>query len=255
MIPVKASSGADPTALLSRFREIAPKQGFTVVEYGEIAGYPLLALTRRTAGVLPRIYLSAGSHGDEPAGPEALIKLLEAGFFDRRAVWFICPLLNPTGLARGTRENADGVDLNRDYRRPKTVEIAAHVAWLQKQPSFDLTFCLHEDWETSGFYLYELNGHRKPGFAEAMIQAVSTVCPIELSELIDGRPGKDGIIRPEDDPAKRELWPEAIYLRAHHGPRSYTTESPSMRPLPQRVAAQCLAVETAVRLLLEQKPA
>lgn len=252
MSPVKASSGADPAALIARFRELAPREGFRVTVYGDVDAYPLIALTRRTAGPLPRIYLSAGAHGDEPAGPEALLKLLEAGFFDRSAVWFLCPLLNPTGLARGTRENAAGVDLNRDYRGPKTPEISSHVRWLAQQPDFDLTLCLHEDWETSGFYLYELNGHG-PSFAEAIVRAVSAVCPIELSELIDGRPGKDGIIRPIEDPAKRELWPEAIYLRAHHSDRGYTTETPSARPLEQRVAAQCIAVETAVKLLRESR--
>lgn len=247
MNPVKASPLFDPAELIAQFRAVAARQGFRVESFGEIEGYPLLALTKRTAGRRPRIYLAAAIHGDEPAGPAALLRLLEEGFFDRRAVWLICPVLNPVGLSLGTRENRGGIDLNRDYRGgPKSVEISAHIRWLQRQPPFDLALCLHEDWETSGFYLYERNPDPRSTYATSIINAVSKVCPIELTELIDGRPGKDGIIRPPDDPQSYELWAEAVYLWVNHTPLCYTLETPSARPLVQRVEAQCAAVKTAI---------
>lgn len=253
MNPVKASPILDPADLLARFSAAGPKHGFRVETYGQIDRFPLLALTKRTPGPKPRFYLSGASHGDEPAGPAALLQLLENGFFDDRAFWFLCPVLNPVGLSLGTRENGQGVDLNRDYRAPtKSVEVAAHIAWLRNQPNFDLTLCLHEDWETSGFYLYELNPRHIPSMAEPIVAAVSKVCPIELAELIDTRPAKDGIIGPNLDPQERELWPEAIYLRVNHTSLGFTTETPSARPLAQRVAAQCAAVETAIALTLAQ---
>lgn len=219
--------------------------GFAVETFGEIAGTPLLALTKAAPDRRPRLYLSAGIHGDEPAPPRALLQLLEQGFFDARADWFVCPLLNPAGMARGTRENPAGHDLNRDYRSQQSAEIRAHVAWLRRQPEFDLALCLHEDWEAAGFYLYELNPDRRPSLAEAMIAAVRPVCPIDPADVIDGRPAADGIIRPDADPAKRELWPEAIYLRAHHTRLCYTLETPSGRPLAQRLAAHVAAVTAA----------
>ena len=124
-------------------------------------------------------------------------------------------------------------------------EIQAHVAWLQRQPPFELTLCLHEDWESDGFYLYELNPDGRPSLAAAMIEAVRPVCPIDHAQVIDGRPAAGGIIRPDGDPAKRELWPEAIYLHAHHTRLAYTLETPSAHPLPRRVAAQVAAVTAA----------
>jgi len=232
--------------LAAGFSAAGHAAGFRVEKFGETPSGPLLALTKRTAGPRPRIYLSAGIHGDEPAPPLALLRLLERGFFDARAIWFICPLLNPVGLARGTRENADGLDLNRDYRNPASAEIRAHVAWLQRQPRFDLAFVVHEDWEAKGFYLYELNRTQQPGLAEPILEAVHTVCPIELAEQIDGFPASGGIIRPEGDPTKREVWPESIYLHAHHTQLSYGFETPSTLPLEQRIATLCTAIETAV---------
>lgn len=167
-----------------------------------------------------------------------------AGVFDQRANWLICPLLNPQGFSKATRENADAVDLNRDYKAVLAAETRAHIAWLQSQPDFDLTMSLHEDWESTGFYLYELNPDNRPSYAESMIAAVSSVCPIDTAAVIDGRESAaPGIIRPIADPLLRELWPEAIYLRAHHTTLTYTLESPSALPLAQRVAALRAAVE------------
>ncbi|HSY54254.1 MAG TPA: M14 family metallocarboxypeptidase [Opitutaceae bacterium] len=240
----------DPLAVATRFDAAALAHGFRVEKFGGIAGFPLFALTKRTPGPRPRIYLSSGIHGDEPAPPLALLRLIERGFFDERATWFICPLLNPVGLARGTRENAGGLDLNRDYRDPASAEIRAHVAWLQRQPRFDLALVVHEDWESKGFYLYELNRTAQPGLAKPILEAVRAVCPIELAEQIDGRPASGGIIRPEGDPTQRDVWPESIYLHAHHTTHSYGLETPSALPLDQRIAAHCAAIETTVKIFL-----
>jgi murein peptide amidase A len=247
MSPVKAAPVFEPRALAADLEATARAAGFRVEPFGEIAGYPLLALTKRTPGPRPRIYLSAGIHGDEPAPPLALLEMLQAGVFDGRATWFLCPLLNPVGFTLGTRENGGQLDLNRDYKDLRSAEIAAHVAWLRRQPNFDLVLCLHEDWESTGYYLYELNPLDRPSLAVPMIEAVSRVCPIDPARMIDGREvSAPGIIRPTSDPLLRETWPESIYLRAHHTTLSYTLESPSALPLPQRIAAHRAAIETAL---------
>lgn len=236
----------DPSALAARFESAGHAAGFRIERFGEIKGCPLLALTKRTPGPRPRFYLSAGIHGDEPAPPLALLELLEAGAFDQRANWFICPLLNPVGFTLATRENGDALDLNRDYKALRSPEIVAHVAWLRRQPNFDLALCLHEDWGSAGYYLYELNPLNRPSLAGPIIGAVEKVCPIDWGNVIDGREAALGIIRPVSDPSLREDWPEAIYLRAHHTTLSYTLESPSALPLTTRIAAHRRAVETAI---------
>jgi hypothetical protein len=247
MSSVKATPVFDPRELLARFETAARATGFRVERFGEIAGYPLVALTKRTPGPRPRIYLSSGIHGDEPAPPLTLLAMIEAGVFDERAGWFICPLLNPVGFTLGTRENAGAVDLNRDYKALHSAEIAAHVAWLRRQPNFDLVLCVHEDWESTGYYLYELNPLDRPSLAHPMIDAVAAVCPIDQNKIIDGREvSAPGIIRPINDPLLRETWPESLYLRAHHTTLSYTLESPSALPLTQRIAAHRAAIETAL---------
>ncbi|HMO66293.1 MAG TPA: M14 family metallocarboxypeptidase, partial [Verrucomicrobiota bacterium] len=173
----------------------------------------------------------------EPAGPLAVRQLLEEDAFPADADLWLCPCLNPTGFPRNTRENAAGVDLNRDYRAPTTPEVRAHVAWLEQQPSFDAAFCLHEDWEAAGFYVYELNPDGRPALAERIIAAAGPVCPIDPSPLIDGREAVGGVIRPQLDPAERPEWPEAFYLGMRKTRLGCTLEAPSDFSLPVRVAA------------------
>ncbi len=249
MDPVKASPTLplDPADFTPRFDAAARKAGFKVTQFGEIHGHPLLAYTKRTPGPRPRVYFSSGIHGDEPAAPWALLRLVEEGFFDDRCTWFICPLLNPTGFLQRTRENHAKVDLNRDYKAPQTEEARAHVAWLQRQPNFALVICVHEDWEAKGFYLYELNPENRPTLANVMIEAARTVCPIDPDAVIDGRSvSEPGIIRPISDPLLRETWPEAIYLRHHHSTLDYTIETPSALPLEQRIATHRAVLMAAV---------
>ena len=242
----------DPAEFTPRFDAAARKTGFKPESFGEILGHPLLAYTKRTPGPRPRIYLSSGIHGDEPAAPWALLRLIEAEFFDDRCTWFICPLLNPTGFRHRTRENHAKVDLNRDYKSPQADEARAHVAWLQHQPSFDLIICLHEDWEAKGFYLYELNPDNRPTLANVMIEAARAICPIDPDEVIDGRPvNEPGIIRPISDPLLRDTWPEAIYLRNHHGPFDYTIETPSALPLEKRIATHCAVLNAAIEKFIQ----
>lgn len=201
-----------------------------------------------------RLYLSTGVHGDEPAGPLAMRQLLQENQWPNGTEIWLCPCLNPTGFLQRTRENAKGQDLNRDYNHLQTDEIKAHVAWLNRQPDFDLTVCLHEDWEANGFYVYELNPANRLSYAEAIINRVAAVCPIDRSEVIDGRPAQNGIIRPELDPAQRPLWPEAFYLIQHKTRHSYTLETPSDYPLPTRVAALVTAVRTILDLVNADAP-
>jgi protein MpaA len=193
-----------------------------------------------------RIYISAGIHGDEPAGPLAALRLLQENNWPPNAEIFFLPCLNPVGFTLNKRENADGIDLNRDYRNPQAAQTRAHIAWLERQPKFDLYLCLHEDWESHGFYVYEQNPDKKPSLAEKIIEAVKKVCPIDLSESIEGRAAQNGIVRPNILPQERPDWPEAFYLITHKSRQGYTLEAPSDFPLTTRVNALVAGVNAAL---------
>lgn len=177
----------------------------------------------------PRLYISAGIHGDEPAGCAAALELVRKPEIFRGLNVILFPLLNPSGLAAGTRENTEGIDLNRDYLNPKSEEIRSHVAVLSTLGRFDLTLCLHEDWEATGFYFYELNATATTGCALEIRKAMSRHLPVEPSTLIDGFEAKEGIISrtAEHLQIPRPDWPEALYLAHHFTKLGYTFETPS----------------------------
>ena len=81
-----------------------------------------------------------------------------------------------------------------------------------------------------------------------MIAAVKAVCPVDLSENIEGRAAHGGIIRPILNPLERPDWPEAFYLISHQARQGYTLEAPSDFPLPTRVNALVAAVNAAMNL-------
>ena len=246
-MPAVKTSPFDPADLVARFRAEALRQGFREEPFSSCVGVTLSAFTKRTVGHLPRIYLSSGVHGDEPAPPEALLQALREGVFDDRATWFLVPMLNPTGFVNNQRDSAEGIDLNRDYLSRKSREVSDHVHWLNRQPRFDLALCLHEDWEAQGFYLYELVQTQDEDYCRSIRTAVADVLPIEQGNVIDGRPvAEPGIIRPESDPALREQWPEAIYLFKYHTAHCLTFETPTPRPLQDRIDGQLVAMRRAI---------
>lgn len=217
-------------------------------QLGDFAGIPLVAWSRLVPDAKTTIYLSSGIHGDEPAGPLALIHWMQRQL-PSHVNWLICPLLNPRGHARGCRCNTDDIDLNRDYLQPRSEEIRAHIAWLETMPCPNLSISLHEDWETSGFYFYEINQAVDcPQRYLNIVKAVEPLMAIEPMTVIDDHVTRaPGWIdhRPEADIP--EQWPEAIFLAKRGCPLSFTFETPSQAAkLEQRVAALSIAIQTVI---------
>ena len=105
--------------------------------------------------------ISAGIHGDEPGGVEAICSFLENNRFEKYSdKWELTflPCLNPYGYDYGSRENHEGKDLNRLFRHdsPPSEVIFAKSIFDQ---DYDLTIELHEDFVTPGYYLYQKGTH------------------------------------------------------------------------------------------------
>ncbi len=247
-----------------RTKEAARRSQFKVTPYGMLQEQPLLALTRPAISVpgaeaLPEtpihIYISAGIHGDEPAGPLALLRLLSEKWFSTRIHWTLLPLMNPLGMEKNTRENPEGVDLNRDYNEFATYEAARHLQWMQAnapEAGYAFSLHLHEDWEAEGFYTYELCHPSVPSLARPILSAAQSVMPLDPRPIIDERVARGGLIAPAamegldlTDPSKAP-GAEAIYFYNHFCKLTYTFETPSEAYLEDRISTQCAAAQAAV---------
>lgn len=109
---------------VQQFREAA--QGLTVTEYGAVEElgrtWPLLKLQTEGKG---RLTITAGFHGEEPAGPLTCLHRLGdivAHAKARNVALTIYPCINPSGFEGGHRYNASGEQPNNDFLRYETAE-------------------------------------------------------------------------------------------------------------------------------------
>ena len=235
---------------LEEFSGLAAESGFSRHVLAEVDGYEIPAFVRRAVGA-PTVYVSSGMHGDEPAGPLALQELLKEDLFGYELEWMLCPLMNPTGISMASRENKQGIDLNRDYLRRSSAEVAGHVRWLEKQPVPDVFLSLHEDWESTGFYLYEIQKCEFSSVADAILKAAANEIEPEPSSLIDDHDVREpGWIFHKPEADFPEDWPEAIYMANMGTQVSYTFETPSSLDLEKRIKCHKLALNKAVEEFL-----
>jgi hypothetical protein len=135
--------------------------------------HPIFAIRHRGSSAHHKVLIVAGVHGNEAAGVLAVPAILdllttdrpEFGAFD---VTIIAPA-NPVGVAHGSRYNADGCDLNRDFREPRTDEARLLRDFIAAE-SPNLIVSLHEG-PQDGYMLVVTSGGSKQ-LAQAAVSAV-----------------------------------------------------------------------------------
>lgn len=79
-----------------------------------VRGRPITATLNGDPRAPERVLVIGCVHGDEPAGMRVARRLIAGPSAGNAAIWVV-PTLNPDGVAAGTRGNAHGVDLNRNF--------------------------------------------------------------------------------------------------------------------------------------------
>ena len=88
--------------------------GAGVVIGRSVLGRPITAIVRGSARARRTILVVGCIHGNECAGLAIVAALARAPVAPGVRLWLV-PQLNPDGTAAGTRQNAHGVDLNRNF--------------------------------------------------------------------------------------------------------------------------------------------
>ncbi len=212
------------------------------------------------------IALSAGVHGDEPAAPWALLSLVRDRLLDRRFGYRIWTCTNPTGYERGTRVNAEGIDINRSFGRGGISPEARAIITANRDRTFALAMDLHEDFEAIGFYLYEPVVQARAPYSEAIVRAIDDA-GLPVQELDDAfelgyapeahhlRTLERGRVHPDPD-AERAFFPEtpySLYMLRRAAKRALTIESPRTQSWDDRIAMHRIAVVVAVDVLSREK--
>lgn len=230
----------------------------------ENPSYPLYCVHYATKRVnADLIYVSAGIHGDEPAGVACATRLIELLADDDQQNfypfpydqynWLISPCDNPYGYERDIRENALGLDLNRMFenpdRYPETKFIAASLRhrqceYAQKRPNLALD--LHEDSDSGGFYLWERRTSQSLPIGSAVVNNVEGLCAINRNPLIENHRNENGVITLLDKVTSKG-WTRGRYLAEQVNTRCLILETPTRLPWETRIGVHLMAIQTAVK--------
>ena len=239
----------DYAFLVARWRSVAEQCGLVMRPFAIEAGHRIYCVRSKRMPKDGGIYISAGIHGDEPAGTEALIAWAEKNTpVLASSPFLIIPCLNPWGLINNSRFDAERRDLNRAFHQDD-LPLIASLKSLLRSHRFALGLMLHEDYDGQGVYLYELES-ATPFWGEDLLKAAQPILPIEGRTLIDGRESTgSGIVRRKIKMRmfKKIGLPEAVYLHLHHTKRGFTVETPSEFALDARVHAHVAIIEECVR--------
>ena len=239
--------------LISRWHAVARASRLPLRFLARAGIYKTFYLKTKSLGPAGGFYVSAGIHGDEPAGAEALVTWAEQNIETLSEFpCMILPCLNPWGLVNNRRMDQEGRDLNRLFHR-NDVPVISAVKALIKPSRFDVSLMLHEDYDGQGIYLYETE-RAAPFWAESLIRIAQRIIPADRRARIDRRKcTKPGIVRRKVS-MKVFLtigFPEAIHLHIYHSKRTFTIETPSEFALDQRVAAHVAIIDECARRVRE----
>jgi protein MpaA len=243
--------------LVKRLRKIAALPNIELVHIGDFESggraYPMFYLLLGSPGPGKKnVMIDAGIHGDEPGGVEAALRFLEQNAGNETLLgcfaFTVFPCNNPTGWELNTRENADGIDLNRQFNVRKPAPEAAIISQALQGKCFDLLFEMHEDVDSPGFYMYEIADDPSTYLGEKIIEAVEAAgCPINRNECVEGMPADGGLIRRKTIRFRKTRLPLAIHAHRTCGGHVLTLEPPaSMLSLEERVRIELIGLTIAL---------
>lgn len=189
-----------------------------------------------TGRARPGGYLSAGIHGDEPAGVWGLLEWAGAHWrLLRRREWILMPCLNPWGLVANSRHDARGRDLNRSFHLDGVPVVRGWKGFVGSRRFLSPAMTLHEDYDGDGIYAYYAG--RDLGTIKRGIAAAGRIIRPSLRPRLDRKWRQDGgIVRlPRRRRPPRGV--EGRHLLLHHADAVTTLETPSEVALELRVRA------------------
>ncbi len=212
--------------------------------FGSVDNFPLyrIFLSARSESK-DTVLITAGIHGDEPAGPAAIIRFLERNnsHLFEHFNFLLLPCINPAGFEHNKRENLDGIDINRSFESDDITEVTLVKEALHGL-RFAFTIDFHEDWEARGFYLYE-DKRDKKWKGPVIINAVKKMGSIDKSSAESDIPLYEGGAQVDPAWGRKGFAP---YLYNFHTDHVIISETPTAWNIEQRAKAHLIALDTLI---------
>lgn len=191
-----------------------------------------------------RVGLFAGIHGDEPAGPEALVDLLlKLAETPDRAKGYdlvVYPVCNPTGWEAGTRESDAGPDLNREFWRSSVQPEVRILEAELRAHQFNGLITLHSDDTAEGIYGFAHGRLLNEELLRPALRACEGVLSRDPRARIDGFPATESILC--------DCYPGVLSAPPEQQPKPFDLifETPGLAPLETQVAATVQVLESVL---------
>ena len=156
-------------------------------------------------------------------------------------------MYQPLRLCHNTRETRDDVDINRSFETDDVAE-GAIIKKALGQTQFAFAIDFHEDYDATGFYLYE--GKRDEQYiGPELAAAAKAVGPLDPEDPGEDAPDlAEGVYKVADSWGTQGLAP---YLLHFHSEHVIISETPTVWSLEQRVALHLMILDTALNAISE----
>lgn len=239
----------------------------TVIGFHELngVGYPVYVIKTHIQdnAALPKMLVVAGFHGEEKAGPYAILDWLEScdPEVTRNYDISFLPIVNPVGFKRDQRYGFTGEKTNcgfchherGDTASPEAQVIITNIDMLRGMADNGF-LSLHEDIKETRYYVYSFEkGRTAPGaFSVIMRDTLGRFFKTRLDgEIVEvdasgrGPVCKDGIVYRHCD-GSMDDW------MFHLGvPRVAVTETPGTYSLERRIRAHVASINTFIDMIME----
>lgn len=217
---------------LNYLKEISKikKEGIEIIKVGIAYRLPLIKIILNKSGKRT-VCFSAGIHGEEIAGPLAVLEFLKRynakEFPNIKIILF--PVVNPSGFDKEERLNKEGINLNQSFLEkniPKEDKIFYNE--IKKEKIF-FFHALHEDSDEKRFYLYNFEKRFEKVYRK-IISLAKKFFPINLEKIIDHAPASKGMITNKPDKSF-----EYRLYKEKKTKYSLCTETPMKQSLKKRI--------------------
>lgn len=235
------------TAVTERLKNL----DVSIEQLGTVHNYPIHQIHLASSTDTPKhVLITGGMHGDEPAGVEAVLQFLarDNTVLLKHFSFLVIPCINPYGYVHNTRETLNGIDINRAFETEDVAEVAI-VKKALGQRQFSLAIDFHEDYDATGFYLYEGKRDEKyigPKLTTAA-KAIGAIDPDDPGE--DAPDLAEGVYKVATAWGTQGLIP---YLLHFHSEHVIISETPTVWQLEQRVALHLTILDTALDIISEK---
>jgi predicted deacylase len=197
------------------------------------------------------ICIIAGIHGEEIAGPFAVINFLRSSVHlqSENFRFIIYPMINPCGFDLRQRYDDDYRDLNAIYADTLSSknyrEVQAFYFDAIKFQPFEAVITLHEDIDLDKFYIYGL-GHDNRDFYHELCQVARRHCPPwSNADIYGSQSDEHGLIL---STARDHAYDGALYAKGMTK-IAYTLETPGKLAIEKRITLMVEWLKTSVQLL------